>query len=174
MVLRGPEERWALVLMAPRYEVSTLGRARMLGSARLLKPNPVKGGKGRLPYLRITVTNVDGLRQAIYLHSAVLAAFCGPRPEGFLALHKDGIITNCALDNLYWGTYQDNANDRVSHGRSGVGVENPNVKLEPADVLRVRRLYGTGMFRQVDLADQFGTTQAHISRIVRGASWRHL
>jgi hypothetical protein len=39
-------------------------------------------------------------------------------------------------------------------------------RLPDEDVAEIRRLYATGSYRQVDLADQFGVCQPEISRIV--------
>jgi len=44
-------------------------------------------------------------------------------------------------------------------------------KLGPSEARKIRDLYGTGKYRQRDLADQFGVSQNQISKIVRGASW---
>ena len=164
-------EEWRNIPNASLYEVSSLGRARRCGACYFLKGSPVQGSMG---YLRITVTMDTGERRAVYLHRSVLTAFTGRVPEGLLALHRDGDINNCALSNLYWGTHQDNANDRVAHGRSGVGEENPNAKLGPAQVLEIRRRYVAGGATQQEIAEDFGVTQTHVWRLLRGDNWRHI
>jgi hypothetical protein len=42
-----------------------------------------------------------------------------------------------------------------------------------ADVLEIRRLYGTGLFSQSQLAKQFGRAQYVIWAIVHRRLWKH-
>ncbi len=46
--------------------------------------------------------------------------------------------------------------------------------LDAAKIQEIRALYANGEYSQQALADRFGVIQAHISRIVRGVSWRGL
>ena len=162
-------EVWRVVRGASLYEVSDLGRFRR--GSRVHSPSRNACSMG---YLRVTLRYDDGRKTTAYLHHLVLEHFLSPRPEGMLALHRDGDVLNCRAENLYWGTYEDNSRDRIAHGRSGKGSTNPNAALEPAHVENIRRLYASGGFRQIDLAGMYGVRQAHISRIVRRTSWSNL
>lgn len=51
------------------------------------------------------------------IHSLVLEAFVGPRPDGLMARHLDDDPTNNHLHNLTWGTRSENSNDAVKNGR---------------------------------------------------------
>lgn len=51
------------------------------------------------------------------VHSLVLESFVGPRPDGYVCCHEDDVRTNNYVGNLRWGTYSDNADDRVKNGR---------------------------------------------------------
>lgn len=165
----GTAEVWRTVRGASRYEVSNLGRFRR--GDRLHKPSPVAGGMG---YLRVSLRYDCGRKTTAYLHHLVAEHFIGPRPSGMLALHRDGVVENCSAENLYWGSHQDNAEDRIRHGRSGRGGGNPNSVLQDGQIADIRRRYASGATRQVDLAQEYAVSQSHISRIVRGASWRHV
>lgn len=52
------------------------------------------------------------------VHSLVLEAFIGPRPEGYVCCHYDDVRTNNYVGNLRWGTYSDNAIDTIKNGRN--------------------------------------------------------
>ena len=52
-----------------------------------------------------------------YVHQLVLETFVGPKPSGnHRGLHCDDDPHNNHVSNLYWGTMQDNALDRVRNG----------------------------------------------------------
>ena len=51
------------------------------------------------------------------VHHLVLEAFIGPRPEGWWGLHRDDDPLNNSVDNLYWGTPDQNVGDAIESGR---------------------------------------------------------
>lgn len=58
-----------------------------------------------------------GLWVVRYVHVLVLEAFVGPRPSPeHKGLHRDDDPHHNHVSNLYWGTMQDNALDRVRNG----------------------------------------------------------
>ncbi len=60
------------------------------------------------------------LRQRM-VHQLVLEAFIGPRPDGMIACHRNDVDTDNRIANLYWGTYSDNAWDKVANGNHHYG-----------------------------------------------------
>jgi hypothetical protein len=89
-------------------------------------------------YRTVRVSRKRGGRQVKFdvpVHRAVCMAFHGlPEGKNLKALHKDGVYENCVPDNLYWGTDQDNADDREFHRLFGKGkvrwgpvIENPEI-----------------------------------------------
>lgn len=59
----------------------------------------------------------QGKRQKYKVHRLVLEAFVGPCPEGYQTRHLDGNPDNNHLENLCWGTAEDNSKDKVVHQR---------------------------------------------------------
>lgn len=58
----------------------------------------------------------DGKPKTRVVHHLVLETFVGFRPPGKDACHKDDNPANNHLDNLYWGTRQENMRDVVRNG----------------------------------------------------------
>lgn len=78
------------------------------------------------PVVRLT----DGSRRRrIPVHILVLRTFIGRKPSRkYQARHLDGNRKNNHLQNLAWGTAQENANDRGLHGNHVIGERNANYK----------------------------------------------
>lgn len=107
------------------YEVSDEGNVRSItrqvpygrnGSTlykgRMLKLTLMKNG-----YLSVKLS-LAGNTRTTYVHELVLRAFVGPRPytaERGEIRHLDGVKTNNQLNNLKYGTINENAADRVRH-----------------------------------------------------------
>lgn len=117
------------------YEVSNYGRVR--ACAREIKYKNKRGTeiirfcKGRdvvarlrsNGYLYVDLWKRNEGKQ-VAVHSLVLEAFVGARPEGYVCCHEDDVKTNNYVGNLRWGTHSDNAADRVKNG----GDKNSNKK----------------------------------------------
>lgn len=98
------------------YDVSDLGRIWSHYCKRVLKPG-LRGRRGRkYPFV---VLHKNGKRQNAYVHTLVLLAFRGERPEGCLGRHLDDVSTNNVLSNLVWGTDSQNKADAVINDRHG-------------------------------------------------------
>lgn len=105
----------------------------------------------------------------------VLLAFVGQPPKGKpLALHLDDDKQNNHLDNLQWGSPQDNMDLMIAHGRQNKGKNVNTAKLDETQVITIRKLYQEGSYSQVELAATFGVDQTQISRIVLRKCWNWL
>jgi len=68
--------------------------------------------------------------------------------------------------HLYVGTRLDNRRDAAKRSEA-----NGSAILTWQDVGAIRRDYALTSKTQYDLADEYGTTHGHISKIVRGLTW---
>ena len=104
------------------YEVSDHGRVRSVHNreivrsdgmiqrrpGRLLRPAPVQTGH--------LMVNLGVGHPSQRVHTLVLEAFVGLRPDGFQACHNDGNPANNHVSNLRWDTRAENTRDMVRHG----------------------------------------------------------
>ena len=177
-------ERWVAVPgYEGAYEVSDLGRVRSLRRrvwtmsrwghmVRTTVPERIlKASNSGGPYMRVNLC-ADGRRDFRSVARMVLEAFEGPCPVGEEARHLNGVSADNRLINLAYGTPKQNAEDRDSHGTTKRGEGSPRAVLSEDDVRRIRE--NAQSLRQVDLADEFGVCQSHISKIQRGGVWSHV
>ncbi len=109
------------------------------------------------------------------VHTLVLEAFVGPRPEGLVARHfPDRDPTNNNVSNLGWATTAENQADKITHGTSCRGEKCGMSKMTRENVIKLREMYSTGDYTQKQLGDLFGITQVNTSSIVRRKIWAHI
>lgn len=115
--LSEPGERWARL---PGYEdyfwVSSIGRV-------YAAPRRTTAGRIRRPGVEVKSGYLSHrlLGKTFRVHVLVALAFIGPRPDGMVVRHLDDDPSNNTVENLAYGTRQDNADDAVRN-RLTVGV----------------------------------------------------
>ena len=93
----------------------------------------------------------------------VLEAFVGLRPEGMWALHRNDNPLDNRLDNLYWGTHEENIRDAKMNGR----FQGPKELLPLSDVQAIRQLTEQGM-NYTAIAMSLGLGREAVRSIVKG------
>jgi len=93
----------------PEYSVSNLGRVR-----NTVKGNLLYGKLTKIGYQQVCLKSA-GVLNFRYVHHLVLNAFRGSRPEGKETRHLNGIRSDNRLENLAWGTRQENMKDKIRH-----------------------------------------------------------
>lgn len=166
-------ETWRSVSGFPGYEVSDHGRVKSL---------PRRNLQGAMRRGRILKTDVNwagyhlvklalsGVKHARLVHRLVLEAFKGECPEGFQTRHLNGNRSDNTLENLEWGTIQENRVDQKRHGTGIQGVRNPKAALTKVDIERVFDLRRFGLSQEA-IGRQIGVHQTHVSTILRGKHW---
>ena len=160
----------------PGYQVSDRGRVRSLwkrGHAVLTKWwRPLKGHKvDDTGYQQFTLRQGDGRERKVNVHRMVAIAFIGPPPfEGAEVCHGDGNPQNNYLDNLRWGSHQDNLADKIAHGRQPRGEQMGTAKLTNAEALGVVTAVRAGKLIP-EVAARYGITESLVYRILRGDRW---
>ena len=142
---RETPQRWRQAHGFSRYEVSASGlaRRRVSGSRgiRVLKPKTLKGG-----YHGYTFYDDSGSMKSVSAHRMVALTWIGPPPfDGAMVCHKDGNPVNNSVENLYWGSAQDNTRDSVKHGTNSFTnpahfAQNPHSRQSIGSVRRAHKL----------------------------------
>lgn len=135
---------------------------------RIRKPAVTPAG-----YHAVTIT-LNGKSCREFVHSLVLEAFVGPRPEGAVSRHfPDGTKTNNHVSNLQWATQKENMGDRPAQGTHVRGSQIANARLNEAKVAEILRRLSTGE-KQCAIAADFGVYYSVISKIHKGLIWKHV
>lgn len=130
----------------------------------------MKARKHNGGYLTVAVRK-DGKYYYFLIHRLVLETFIGPCPEGMECLHGDGSRTNNRVENLRWGTRQENCDDMVEMDRSTYGERNARAKLTEDDVLDIVSMLKKGV-SQSRIATKHGISQKAVSLIKMGVTWK--
>lgn len=151
-----------------RYQISDHGRIRKADNGKIKMLTPTMNNGYR--YIKLSQARVWSNR---HIHRLVLEAFVGPRPPGAITRHLDGNPSNNRPHNLAWGTHQENADDRVLHGRSCRGETHGNAKLTNRQAYEIRARHAAGEGPTV-LAKEYGVALGTVEKIVYSESWTHL
>lgn len=166
-------ERWKPVVGWPGYEVSDRGRMRSWKKCRRTpnEPLPRALNTWNIPRGYEVVTLKDrGSRSNEYVHTIVMAAFVGPRPEGMQVCHWNGDEADNRLGNLRYDTPANNQRDCKRHGTHVEGEKHYAAQLTNEQAQALKDHAGT----HADAARAFGV-RYHLAYCLRtGRSWRHL
>lgn len=158
--MTSPAEKWA---HHPRHKVLVSTHGRVVIRGRLAIPS-IHPGTGR-PY-------IHRLGERLYLHHAVLETFVGPRPTpDHHALHADDDPMNNRLDNLRWGTRQDNLADRRANRPEGWAVTQPKLTEEQVREIRAAAAAGTSTN---ELSRTYGVAHSTMRKVLNRETWRHV
>ncbi len=108
-------------------------------------------------------------RRTFLVHRLLLLAFRGDRP-GMVARHLDGNPANNRIDNLSWGTHEENMQDMVMHGTSTRGEKNHHAKITEQQVIEIKQ----SPLNNKQIAAQYGITHSLVSLIRLGRAWSHV
>lgn len=136
---------------------------------RRLRPRADKDG-----YLSVTLYRQASSRTVKVAH-LVLAAFVGPRPEGFESCHwPDTNPANNAVGNLRWATHAENSQDKVRGGTVARGERHGSAKLTADDVRAIRSDHAAGRGGYKILGRRYGVSANQIRLIVKRRNWTHV
>jgi hypothetical protein len=113
-------------------------------------------------------------RRTATVHLWVLLTFRGPKPSPLHeGRHLDGVKTNCRLDNLEWGTHQENIDDRTRHGTTARGERQWCAKLDAEKVKAMRALRAGGM-DFTSIGRRFDVQRNTAKKACERKTWSHV
>lgn len=145
------------------YEISDFGKCRNVLRDRAVKPYM----RGSYPAVTF---HKSGSRRIRALHIAVLEAFKGPRPLGYVGAHLDGDTSNARLENLDWVTAQENERHKIAHGTAKQGEKSHHAKFDEEQVAIIRRARDLGVTAK-ELAVLLRVHQQTIFAILNGSTY---
>lgn len=98
----------------------------------------------------------------------------GPRPSStHQAIHSCGNgHAGCVNPkHLKWGTAQENADDRIRHGRSKRGQQHWQSRFTDEQVASIKQMLGDGV-KASEIARTFGVSRKTIGGIAEGRTWK--
>lgn len=178
-----PDEIWKPIRSwEGYYEVSNFGRVRSLDREVLRQGSWYRGPqmmttKGKVlapsfdtfgyPMVKLKLKSEE--RAELHrVHSLVMDAFVGPRPDNCVVAHNDGNPKNPHLTNLRYDTMAGNFSDKKGHGTYTCGEVHSRAKLTQGQVEEIRAIVG---IPQSQIAARYGITQPHVSALRTGRRW---
>lgn len=108
------------------------------------------------------------------LHRLLVITFKSPEPfPGAIVRHLDDVGINNRLENLVWGTRQQNTEDAVRNGINQFGENGPRSKLKEEDVLEIRRRIFLGE-SQLKIATDYSVSPSTVCDIKHRRTWSSL
>ncbi len=150
---------------------SSRGRWRSRRPVQWKQLNPSHNSKG---YLFLPLYTIDCQQIQHWVHWLVLEAFVGPRPQGMECRHLNGIKTDCRIENLTWGTLQENVQDNIRLGAYLKGSQTSCAKLNEEKVVEIRRRYAEGGTSFVKLAKAYCVSASAIQHLLCRDTWEHV
>lgn len=114
-----------------------------------------------------------GKVDVLYVHRLVLRIFVGPCPKGMEVLHGDGDSKNNRIENLRYGTRQENVDDCLRHGTRPKGSRSGSSRLHEEDIPIIRKLHRRG-FTMKKIANFYEVGDETIRAIILGRTWSHV
>ena len=175
------DEEWRTIPDQIYYEVSDQGgvrswraQTRKVGAnPRAESPHPLvlrnsqRDGRG---YQTVSLPDATGRYVTKTVHSLVLAAFVGPRPDGLEIAHLNGDPSDNRLANLKYVTHQENESHKLAHGTRATGEDVNGARLLGWQVAEIRYLATQGV-TQAKIAALFDLHSSHVSNIITGRIW---
>jgi hypothetical protein len=131
---------------------------------------PARNHKG---YLLVRLSN-NGRTKTFQVHRLVLLVFVGTCPSGKVFRHLNDVKDDNRLENLAWGTPQENWEDRRKFGHANRGEHSGKAVLTDNKVREIRRLALTEKYSLRSIGRMFGVSVVCVIQVVKRKTWIHV
>lgn len=180
VIFVGPELWKAIPSFEGKYEASTAGRIRRIGSGHgVVCGRILKQGEHACGYLTVSL-HKENRGHMFLVHRLIALAFIGPWADAMEVNHKDGDKRSNRPDNLEYVCRQANIDHAVATGLiQNKGEKNMQAVLTEEQVVSIRDNYTEGGYRNggrgyKSLAKEFGVDWGTIRNIVKRRIWKHV
>jgi hypothetical protein len=167
-------ENWKPIPGYAGYEASDQGRIRSwrprLYHPPLEEPRLIQGSLDKDGYRRVILCMGGGKQVYRNVRQLIAETWIGPRPEGLVICHENGIKTDDRASNLAYKTQRDNILDKHRHGTMLIGEKNNRAKLKECEVIEIF----TSKDSVQALAAKYGVTDSPIYSIRKRQTWKHV
>lgn len=162
------------------YQVSDIGRVKSLKRmlpclsrsrnqiTRKVKGKVLTNCKMKSGYLFVNLCK-EKKHCIKYIHSLVLLAFVGPKPDDMECCHYDGTSDNNKLENIRYGTHKENMVDDEIR----IKGKTFNQKLFEEDVLLIKKKMFNGEYIE-NIAKTHNLSEGYLRQIKRNDSWKNV
>ena len=124
-------------------------------------------------YKNVCGYGVIGDGKKIFLtHRVSYEVHIGEVPKGMIVCHKCDNPGCVNPEHLFLGTIKDNVADMVKKNRHIKGEMVPSHKLTKEKALQIRKLYKTGAYTMVKLAEKYGVAYSTVNSVINEVSWK--
>ena len=103
--------QWRVIAGHPRYEINLAAEIRNDKGKVMAQQANEQGYLKFSPY-------TDGRYHTVFIHRALAEAFIGPSPfPGAVVRHLNDDKLDNRIENLAWGTHQQNIDDQIRNGK---------------------------------------------------------
>ena len=168
-------ERWLPVVgFEGIYDVSDHGRVkRVKGGPGAVVGRIIRHCINQYGYPQLVLHEIPRLKTFV-VHHLVLEAFVGKCPEGMQCRHLDGTRDNNLLENLQWGTHEENEADKEKHGTILKGEQHGRSKLTERAVREIRAIRKHLGWTHKKIAIAYRCSKPLVGNIVNRDLWRHI
>lgn len=112
-------------------------------------------------------------KKQLLLHRARLQVFKGDSPnDKRIVRHLNGDASDNTIDNLAWGTHQENMTDLKAHG-SQKGSKNPSSKINEYEAVAIYVITELGLLNYSTRLKFCSLSQTQIYKIQKIKAWEH-
>ena len=94
--------------------------------------------------------------------------------EDLRLIANEFLITERTAMRVFNGIRYASAGGPITRMGRRRGEKHPHAKLKDDQVKSIRNMYSTGHYRQIDVAEFFGTSRSVVSAVVNRSTWGHV